>query len=303
MLKIENVKKSFGLKNVLNGINLTLNKGEVYGLIGANGAGKTTLLNIVARVLNADVGKIFVDEKEIKIANDLKGLIGYIIDIPALYDFLTPYEYLEFISSPLNLSKEKLKEKSDIVLKDVGLSDCGNKRIKTFSRGMKQRMGIAAGLISEPEIILMDEPMSALDPQGRYEVMQIIEKLKQDGKTIIFSTHILGDVEKVCDRVGILVNGKIQVEGNIQDILNKYSENVFKVYVNESDFEKVIDTAKKCEYFVSATPKANFVEIEFLNGGKKKMFKNLSGINADINGIVLKEQTIEQIFMNLSKEN
>lgn len=303
MLKIEDIKKSFGEKQVLKGINITIEKGEVYGLVGANGAGKTTLLNIISRVLYADSGKIFVNDKEIKIANDLKGLIGYIIDIPAMHEYLTAYEYLEFISSPLGLTKEELKQKSDKVLNEVGLKDVGGKRIKTFSRGMKQRMGIAGGLISNPEIILMDEPCSALDPQGRFEVMQIIENLKEQGKTIIFSTHILGDVEKVCDRVGILSNGKIAIEGKIQDILNRYAENVFKVFVDEKDIEKIINQAKKCEYFVSATPKTNCIEIEFLNGGKKKMFKTLCVSNADVNGIVLKEQSIEEIFMNLSKEN
>lgn len=303
MLKVINIEKSFNGKNVLNGINLEIKQGEVYGLIGANGAGKTTLFNIIARVINSDKGVVIADNTEIKLANDLKGKIGYILDIPAMHEYLTAYEYLEFIASPLNLSKEELIKKSDAVLQEVGLTDVGNKKIKTFSRGMKQRMGIAAGLISDPKIILMDEPSSALDPLGRLDVLKIIESLKQKGKTIILSTHILNDIERACDRVGLLVNGKIAIEGKITEVLEKYSYNIYMVYVNESDFDKVIEKAKTCKYFVSANKLKDCVEIEYSSGGKKDMFNTLGKINVDCNGIVKKEQSIEQIFILASKEN
>ncbi len=302
MLTISNIKKSYKDKEVLKGINISVQKGEVYGLIGANGAGKTTLLNIIARVIYEDSGEISINGKPIKIANDLSGTLGYIIDIPALFEYLTAYEYLSFILSPLKLSKENILEKSKKVLKEVGLSEVGDKQIKNFSRGMKQRMGIAAVLISNPEIILMDEPSSALDPQGRFEVIQIIQNLKKQGKTIMLSTHILSDVERVCDRVGLLVHGKIVEEGKLQEVLNKYTENVFRVTCDEKHFEKVVESAKLSEYFVSATKGNRGIEIEFIQGGKKEMFKTLSKINVDIDGIVLKESTIEEIFLKASKE-
>ena len=303
MLKVNNIKKSFNNKVVLNGVNLDIKQGEVYGLIGANGAGKTTLFNIIARVINSDDGVVIADDKEISLANDIAGKIGYILDIPAMYEYLTAYEYLEFIASPLKLSKEEILEKSDAVLNEVGLKDCGKKKIKTFSRGMKQRMGIASGLISDPKIILMDEPSSALDPMGRLDVLKIIENLKQKGKTIILSTHILNDIERICDRVGLLVNGKIVIEGKINDVLDKYSYNIFSVYVKESNFDIVIDIAKTSDYFASATKQKDCVDIEYLPGGKQEMFNLLGSIKLDCNGVIKKEQSIEQIFILASKEN
>ena len=302
MLKISNISKSFGEKKVLRDVGLEIKDGEVYGLIGANGAGKTTLFNIISKIISPDSGKVFANDKEIKITNDLKGKIGYILDIPAMHEYMTAYEYLEYIASPLKLSKEELKTKSDIILGEVGLGDVGIKRIKTFSRGMKQRMGIAAGLISDPAIILMDEPSSALDPIGRLDVIKIIDSLRSKGKTIILSTHILSDVERVCDRVGLLVGGKIVIEGKLRDVLDKYAYDIFNVYVDESLFDKVIDKAKTCKYFVSATKVNDHVEIEYLGEGKKEMFKCLSSMTIDIDGIVKKEPTIEQVFLLASKE-
>lgn len=302
MLSVSNIQKSFGEKKVLRDISLEIKEGEVYGLIGANGAGKTTLFNIIAGIISRDGGKIFAFDQEIKLTNDLMGKIGYILDIPAMHEYMTAYEYLEFIASPLRLTKEELKIKSNNVLEEVGLADMGNKRIKAYSRGMKQRMGIASGLISDPKIILMDEPSSALDPKGRLDVIRIIENLKKKGKTIILSTHILSDVERVCDRVGLLVDGKIVVEGKLRDVLDKYAYDIFNVYVDSSDFDKVIDKAKTCKYFVSATKCNDHIEIEYLGDGKKTMFKCLSTINVDCDGIVKKEPTIEQVFLLASKE-
>ena len=302
MLKISNISKSFGEKKVLRYVSLEIKDGEVYGLIGANGAGKTTLFNIISKIISPDNGKVFANDKEIKITNDLKGKIGYILDIPAMHEYMTAYEYLEYIASPLKLSKEELKTKSDIILGEVGLGDVGIKRIKTFSRGMKQRMGIAAGLISDPAIILMDEPSSALDPIGRLDVIKIIDSLRSKGKTIILSTHILSDVERVCDRVGLLVGGKIVIEGKLRDVLDKYAYDIFNVYVDESLIDKVIDKAKTCKYFVTATKVNDHVEIEYLGEGKKEMFKCLSSMTIDIDGIVKKEPTIEQVFLLASKE-
>ena len=155
---------------------------------------------------------------------------------------------------------------------------------------------------ADPAIILMDEPSSALDPIGRLDVIKIIDSLRSKGKTIILSTHILSDVERVCDRVGLLVGGKIVIEGKLRDVLDKYAYDIFNVYVDESLFDKVIDKAKTCKYFVSATKVNDHVEIEYLGEGKKEMFKCLSSMTIDIDGIVKKEPTIEQVFLLASKE-
>lgn len=301
MFKAENIQKSFADKQVLKGINLTIQNGEVYGLVGANGAGKTTLFNILAQILQPNEGRVFVDEKQIRSANDLNQNIGYIVDIPAMFEYMTAYEYLDFLMSPLKLSKQQIREKSDFLLQAVGLKEVGNKRIKTFSRGMKQRMGIASGLVSNPKVILMDEPSSALDPEGRVNVINIIQSLKKQGKVVLLSTHILTDVERVCDRVGLLVKGSLLVEGKIEDVLSKYAKPILRVETKEIDKVKAgIKTLKR--YIVSVTENHSGLDIEFKQGKQEVLFKQIVGLDIAFEGIYFKKPTIEEVFIEANKE-
>jgi len=301
MFKAENIQKSFADKQVLKGINLTIQNGEVYGLVGANGAGKTTLFNILAQILQPNEGRVFVDEKQIRSANDLNQNIGYIVDIPAMFEYMTAYEYLDFLMSPLKLSKQQIREKSDFLLQAVGLKEVGNKRIKTFSRGMKQRMGIASGLVSNPKVILMDEPSSALDPEGRVNVINIIQSLKKQGKVVLLSTHILTDVERVCDRVGLLVKGSLLVEGKIEDVLSKYAKPILRVETKEIDKVKAgIKTLKR--YIVNITENHSGLDIEFKQGKQEVLFKQIVGLDIAFEGIYFKKPTIEEVFIEANKE-
>ena len=302
MLKVENVKKSYGENVILDGIDLDIKDGEVYGLIGANGAGKTTLFNIISQVLDYDEGSVYVDEKKINTINDLSHKLGYIIDIPALFDYMTAFEYLEFIYSSSNKTKEEIKKRSEEVLSEVGLLEAGNKRIKAFSRGMRQKMGIAAGLIFEPQIILMDEPSSALDPIGRREVLQIIQRLKSKGKTIILSTHILNDIERVCDRVGLLVNGKIVIEGNLADVMGKYSEDKICVSCSKEDKLKLCKIMQDKKLSKDFEPKASALEIAYKSKkNKQEILKAVIESSVEFTDISLKHKSLEEIFILESK--
>lgn len=298
MLEIKNIKKSFNGKIVLDGINLTVKEGEVYGLVGANGAGKTTLFNIITRIINQDSGEILVDGKKINMINDLAGVVGYIIDIPAFFDYMTAYEYFEFIASPLNMTKEALKARSDELLNLVGLADVGNKRLKQFSRGMRQRMGIAVGLIGNAKIIIMDEPSSALDPQGRFEVLQIIENLKAQGKTVVLSTHILSDVERVCDRVGLLINHKIAEEGTIYEILNSHQSNEIVIVCSSENALKIEEFAKSQKGYVGSEMKNNGIEISSTSEDRRELFNELLKCGIEFNSIAFKTSSIEEIFLS-----
>jgi len=300
MFKVENIKKSFGDKEVLKNINLSIQSGEVYGLVGANGAGKTTLFNIIAQILKPDFGKVFVDDKQVKSANDLSQNIGYIIDIPAMFEYMTAYEYLDFLMSPLKLNKQQVREKSDYLLLAVGLKDVGNKRIKTFSRGMKQRMGIASGLVSNPKVILMDEPSSALDPEGRIDVVNIIELLRKQGKIILLSTHILTDVERVCDRVGLLVKGTLIIEGKIDEVLKKYAKPILRVETKKVD--EVQKAIKRVRYIVKTTLINEGIDIECKEGKQRDLFKRISELDIPFDGIFFKKPTIEEVFIEANKE-
>lgn len=302
MLKIENIFKSFGTNQVLKGINIELREGEIYGLIGKNGAGKTTLMNIIAMVLNSDSGKIFVDNQEVKALNDLAGKIGYVIDIPSTFEYLTPMQYLEFLLTPKNLDKNEVKLKAMEALVKLNLSESANKPIKTFSRGMKQRMGIASGIICDPKILIFDEPSSALDPEGRAEVLDIISSLADDGKIILLSTHILDDIERICDRIGFLINGKIIVEGSTKEIIKQISYDVVCVECDEEDKELLKKKMPENTYFEEIKETQNGVEISFKNALPQKVFKDVLKVTKKITAISLKTMSLEELFIKLNKE-
>jgi len=297
VLKLTNITKAFGVKTVLNNINIEIKEGEIYGLIGANGAGKTTLMNIISQLLAPTGGQVEINGKVIRCLNDLKGLVGYMLDIPPMHDYLTAKEYFEFLSAAQKISKEELDKMTPRLLGQVGLRNIDGMRIKTFSRGMRQRLGIAAGLITNPDIVLMDEPSSALDPQGRLEVVEIIRQLSRQGKTIILSTHILSDVEKICTQIGLLHKGHLVVEGTLREVLNKFQENIYIVECDKKDFKQVEDCARKSSFFDRAKEDDNGVHVWFKEGGKKDMFNALAKIKADISGIYLKPTTVEEIFL------
>lgn len=299
MLKLEQIEKSYGDNHVLKGVNLHIKKGEIYGLVGANGAGKTTLFNIIAQILDYNGGKIYLEDKEVKTINDLAKKVGYIIDIPSLYEYLTALEHLEFLYSTSGKTPVEIKARAIETLALVGLIDVANKKIKEFSRGMKQRMGIAAGLIFEPDLIIMDEPSSALDPKGRAEVANIIKDLKKQGKTIILSTHILSDIEKICDRIGLLINGKIEIEGSVQEVLANYSENKLKITCMQEDAEKLNTHLNNLNFKSQITE--NGLEVEFNDQTQKKnILIEVANQQTNFLEIAIKRNSLEEIFIQSS---
>lgn len=299
MLKLTKIRKSFNGKDVLNNIDLNIETGEVYGLVGANGAGKTTLLNIIANVLTPDKGKIEIDGKKVESQNDIAYKIGYVLDIPAMFEYLSAHEYLNFLMCALKKDKEEKQKIIADILKTVGLDDVKGIKIKAFSRGMKQRMGIAAGLVCNPEIILLDEPSSALDPEGRAEVIGIIQKLKKQGKTVVFSTHILSDVERVCDRVGLLIDGKIKVEGSLQQILKEHTKPA--LVVESVSNQKIAKKLEKNEGVLGIEENNGILEISIDINFKEKIFKEILKTNVEINSIALKKVSLEEIFIKTKK--
>ena len=210
IVEVNELQKSFGNKTVLDRLSLSIPEASVYGLVGKNGAGKTTLLNILAGISNASAGECFISGNRIIKGQYGSGSISYLPDLPTFFDYLTVQEYIKFI---LSAHKEKHNSLSAIVeqrVQELGLN--GNTKIKALSRGNKQKLGIFAAVITNPKVLILDEPTSALDPVGRREVMTLIRELRDQGMTILFSTHILSDLELVCDRIGFLHKGRIQRE-------------------------------------------------------------------------------------------
>ena len=205
MLEVKGIRKSYDSNPVLKGASLKVNDGSIYGLIGRNGAGKTTLMNIIVGLLPSDEGYVMLDGE---VASPDKYIqIGYLPDLPAFFEYMNAGEYIDF------LLKNQNPERRDELLSLVGIKK--NTFISKMSRGMRQRLGIAAALVNDPDTILLDEPTSALDPQGRADVMEILLNLKKQGKTVVLSTHILADMEKICDDYGFLNNGVITSKADL----------------------------------------------------------------------------------------
>ncbi|MFC3418986.1 ABC transporter ATP-binding protein [Salinicoccus hispanicus] len=208
ILRIEGLKKAFNEKTVIENLELEVGSHEIYGFIGSNGAGKTTTMKMVLGLLAADEGDIYVCDEKVRFGDTLTNRhVGYLPDVPEFYTYMNAVEYLKLCADITGVEKSAQKERIDELLELVGLK--GEKtKIKNYSRGMKQRLGIAQALIHRPKLLICDEPTSALDPKGRMEILKILKEITKE-TTVIFSTHILTDVERICDRVGILYDGAI----------------------------------------------------------------------------------------------
>lgn len=222
ILTIAGLGKSFGNQRVLDDLSFSVPEGSIYGFIGKNGSGKTTTMKIVLGLLQSDAGDISVCGEKVHYGDTRTNrFIGYLPDVPEFYGFMTAKEYLRLCSDITGMPSALIQTKSEELLELVGLADV-KKRIGTFSRGMKQRLGIAQALLNEPRLLICDEPTSALDPIGRREILDILLKVKER-TTVLFSTHVLTDVEAICDRVGILDGGKIVLTGSVTELKNTYS--------------------------------------------------------------------------------
>lgn len=222
MLKIENLCKSYKNFKALDNYNLTVNNGEILGFVGPNGAGKTTTIKIMAGLLKADYGKVLYNDINIlENVNIMKEKIGYMPDFFGIYDNLKVYEYLEFYSSTYGIDEKNSKIRCEELLDLVGLYNKIDEYVDSLSRGMQQRLCLARTLIHNPEIIVLDEPASGLDPRMRHDLKEILKTLSDKGKTILISSHILTELSEMCTNIGIIEHGKNVMQGSMEEIFDK----------------------------------------------------------------------------------
>lgn len=214
ILAIENLSKSFGGHHVINNLSLSVPERTIYGFLGQNGAGKTTTMKMILGLLKPTSGKISVCGEEVTYGGTKTNRhVGFLPDVPEFYSYMKPMEYLALCGEITGLDRKSVKSKSEALLSLVGL-DKADKRIGGFSRGMKQRLGIAQALLNEPKLLICDEPTSALDPVGRKEILDILSAVKGE-TTVLFSTHILSDIERICDHAAVLHKGRIVLNGTL----------------------------------------------------------------------------------------
>ena len=216
---VKDFRPGFGLKKkrVLHGISFEVRRGEVFGFIGPNGAGKTTTLKVLMGLIRASAGRAELLGHDVG-ASSYRREIGFAPESPYFYEFLTGREILSFYARLCDVPKARIGPRVDEVLAQVGLAHAGDARLRTYSKGMLQRIGIAQAIVHDPSVLFLDEPMSGLDPVGRKEIRDLIIRLNAEGKTVFMNTHILSDVEMICDRVAIIVAGRIAYEGALDSI-------------------------------------------------------------------------------------
>lgn len=240
ILQVTNLEKRFGDKQVLKGLNLSVPEKSIFGFIGQNGAGKTTTMKMILGLMSPDQGEIYVAGEKVCFGQTATNRhIGYLPDVPEYYSFMTPAEYLTFCGEITEMRREELNPRVKELLDLVGLGD-EKHRIKGFSRGMKQRLGIAQALLSRPKLLICDEPTSALDPVGRKEILDILLAVREQ-TTVLFSTHILSDVERICTDVALLNDGVVTMQGKISDIRANYPTEKYRIEVEEEALQQITD--------------------------------------------------------------
>ena len=297
MLQITDLYKSFGDKEVLCGLNLSVPEHSIFGFIGKNGAGKTTTMKMILGLLRADSGEITVNGERVTYGQtDTNRYIGYLPDVPEFYSFMTAAEYLRFCGEITGIDRNENEVRCKELLALVGLKD-EKHRIKGFSRGMKQRLGIAQALLNKPKLLVCDEPTSALDPVGRKEILDILLAVREQ-TTVLFSTHILSDVERVCTDVAFLDNGVVCVEGKLADIKAKYRREEYHLET-ETEAEMLMLKEGFSEMQQTGVNQLAFRE------GSSTAFDVLRFV-ADKQIVLLKfersEPTLESLFMEVVKK-
>lgn len=233
VLKLEHVHKKFGQKEVLRDINFSVNSGEIIGYIGSNGAGKSTTIKIILGLIDDYEGDIYVFGENIKGQIDYKRKIGYVPEISDMYDNLTANEYISFIGMLYGIDSQDAVSKGKEMMSVFGIEDAINGRIHTFSKGMRQKLSIITGMLHNPDILFLDEPLGGIDANSVLVFKEILHSLKKVGKTIFYSSHILEVVEKLSDRILLLNEGNIVIDGTVGEVMNKQSDSSLEAIFND----------------------------------------------------------------------
>jgi ABC-2 type transport system ATP-binding protein len=304
MIQTKNLTKYYGNLAALSNLNLTIDDGDIFGFIGPNGAGKTTTMRILATLLRPTQGTAFIDGLDVtKHGKKVRRLVGYMPDFMGVYDDLKVFEYLEFFAAAFGIARKKRKAVVEGVLELTDLKSKQTFTVDSLSRGMQQRLGVARVLIHDPKVLILDEPASGLDPRARIEVRELLRELKKMGKTIMISSHILSELEEICDHVGIIEQGKLVFSGSMEEIKPKLGLHG-RVRV------KVIDKQKKAVELLSALPQIEDVQIReeqiavtFRDGEKIDgvIARTLVNGGIDIVSLQPEQLKLDDAFLQLTK--
>ena len=305
MLEIKNLVKTYGDFKALDDLSLNIEDGELYGFVGPNGAGKTTTMRIVSGLLNADSGEIYIEGRDAR--RDLKYLksrIGYMPDFFGVYDNLKAIEYMEFFASVYGIDGRAARKLSLELMELVNLSDKADAYVDGLSRGMKQRLCLARTLIHNPALLILDEPASGLDPRARYEMKGILNNLREMGKTILISSHILPELAEMCSSVGIIEHGKMLVSGSVDSIMTKMNRSnpiIIKTLDRKDELIKRLKERPDADN-ISITEDEIFVGFSGDDEAAAKFLYDLIQEGFKITSFSKEKGSLESVFMQIIKD-
>jgi ABC-2 type transport system ATP-binding protein len=306
-IRTENLRKDFGLVHAVDGLNLTVEPGMIFGFLGPNGAGKTTTIRMLTGLAKASGGKGWVADVDITKNSQVAARIGYLPEDPAFYTWMTPAEFLDHTGRLFGFPAAKRKARTQALLEQVGLSDVAKRRIGGFSRGMRQRLGLAQALVNQPEVLFLDEPASALDPAGRKEVLEMIAGLRGQC-TVFMSTHILADVERVCDTVGIINRGRLVVEAPQAELLSRYTVPAFDLECEigaEGPFRAWLESLKSQGWLssvVQMAPNSAHIVVKDINTARQALLEGAVQAGLPLRRYEIVTPSLEDIFLKLVGE-
>jgi ABC-2 type transport system ATP-binding protein len=301
LIAVKGLRKKYGSLEVLKGISFEIEKGSIYGFLGPNGAGKTTTMNILSGLIDYDEGEILFEGIDLrKSKRKLMKKIGYLPQNPVFYGYMNAYEYLNFIGSISGMNDKQIKQRVDEVLEIVKLQDAAKRKLSGYSGGMKQRFGIAVAIFNNPEMVFLDEPTSSLDPEGRMEVLQFTKELGKGGTTVFLSTHILNDVERVCDRVSILDKGEILISDSLENLISNYTQPIFDIEL-DGDCNKVRKLLANEEWVQNIAVSGNKISVYVgnPNTANGKLLRILADSGIPVISFRLRKSTLEDIFIRM----
>ena len=300
MAEIENLYKHYGKFVAREHLNLSIEKGELFGFVGPNGAGKTTTMRIISGLLRADGGSVHIaDVDALKDNQNLKRKIGYMPDFFGVYDNLKAIEYMEFYASVYGITGEKAKSMCLELMDLVNLSDKADFYVDGLSRGMKQRLCLARSLVHNPELLILDEPASGLDPRARFEMKGILKNLHDMGKTIIISSHILSELAEMCTTIGIIDKGSMVSKGTVEEIMQKLNtSNPLKIHV-VNNVETAVRIIKENPQVANLSIDGPDITISFDGGEEEEagLLKMLVNNDVQVSSYMRETGNLEEVFM------
>lgn len=305
ILEIKNLNKTFSDNHVLRDLSLTVPEKSVFGFVGQNGSGKTTTMKIILGLLQMDSGEISVMGENVRYGDTKTNrYIGYLPDVPEFYGYMTATEYLKLSGEISSMNADKIKKRTAELLDLTGLGKVKKaKRISGYSRGMKQRLGIAQALLGEPELLICDEPTSALDPVGRKEILEILS-VAREKTTVLFSTHILSDVERICDKAAILHEGKCAVSGTLSELKESRQHEIIQVYpYHRDDLTLISENITKLPTVKSVEIDSESVKIHVTDAeeASKRLMRYFADESIILTSFEILEMTLESLFMEVTK--